>query len=124
MDAYIIVTNNPLAEAEYPQITEFVSSCAGDVLVRVRDRIHMGAKLINHPLSGGVLPGISPYKSLIISAPGKGGSKKTDHTSLQLIENAIRQHKENPSGFEGYDKSTLEDFMIIDLDMLNSALKR
>jgi hypothetical protein len=119
----IIITNNPLAETKYPSLAEFLGSGTGGVLSRARDYIHTGAKLINHPLSGGVLPGVNPYKSLIVTAAAKSTAPGTDIMSLSLIENAIGSLKKAPDGFEGYDEKTLEDFMATDLDMLDSAMK-
>ena len=121
---YTIITNNPLAESEYSRKTEFLDSGAGDILLRARDYIHSGAKLLGHPLSGGVMPGVNPYKSLVIARPATGLPATVDLDSLELIENAIRLLKKAPEGFEGYDEKTLEDFMILDLDMLVSCVKR
>jgi len=118
-----VITNNPLAKTKYPSLAEFLESGSGGVLAQARDYIHSGAKLINHPLSGGVQPGVNPYKSLVVTAAIKSTAPGTDIMSLGLIENAIGSLKEAPAGFEGYDEKTLEDFMATDLDMLDSAMK-
>ena len=99
---------------------EFLEIDAESILLRVRDCVHLGARLLSHPLSGGVLPGVGPYKSLIISEID--GSAEIDLLSLNLIENAIRLLQKTPIGFEGYDDKTLEDFMELDLDLLESAM--
>jgi len=117
-----IITNNPVVYAKYPEITEITDTDARGVLVAARDRIHVGAKLLNHPLSGGVLPGVCPYKSLVITEVMKGAAFQTDYESLRLIEGAFGMLKARPGCFSGYDSKTLEDFQILDLDMLDSAL--
>ena len=119
---YRIITNNASAEAKYPRVTEFLETGADGVLIRTRDCIHKGAKLLNHPLSGGVLPGVRPYISLVITDNDNDNSKAPDMVSLELIENAIRLFKKAPAGFIGYDENTLDDFKVIDLDLLDSAI--
>ena len=117
-----IYTNNPLVEAKYPEITHVCENGAQGVLITARDKVHHGAKLVCHPLSGCVLPGISPYKSLIITDIQENIPQKTDFNSLTLIEEAIRALKKPPEGFSGYDEKTLEDFRVLDLDLIQSAL--
>ena len=122
-----IISNNPLARAKYGDIVEFVGGGAEDVLIRARDFIHEGSRLLIHPLSG-VAPGVSPYKSLALDIAGSPGRKsgnlgnETDFVSLGLIEGAIGACIKTPDGFAGYDGTTLEDFMTVDLDILVSAI--
>ena len=122
MRSYFILSNNPLVHVKYPAQTLFFDAGVSELLIAARDKVHLGAKLLNHPLSGGVLPGVSPYKSLIITATDSVKAAETDFTSLDLIERAIRALKKPPEGFAGYDERTLEDFRVLDLDVLESAL--
>jgi hypothetical protein len=117
-----IFTNNPLVRDKYPDLAEFLDTGPEGVLIAVRDRVHLGAGVLNHPLSGDVLPGISPYKSIIVTGTKRDGSIRTDFESLGLIERAIGAIKEPPAGFKGHDMKTLEDFQVLDLDLLDSAL--
>ena len=109
-----------MLEAKHGALVDFLDADAKTVLIKARDYIHRGAKLLSHPLSG-VAPGVSPYKSLVIEPTESG---KTDFASLGLIEDAIRQCKKAPEGFSGHDENTLEDFMIVDLDILDSSIPR
>ena len=117
-----IITNNPLVVNKYHENVEYLDAGVGDVLVRVRDYIHSGARLLNHPLSGGVAAGISPVKSLIIEPDEKEKPFATDLMSLGLIENAIERLQEAPAGFGGYNENTINDFETVDLDLLDSAM--
>lgn len=119
MGNFHILTNNPLVKEKYPEITQFeVDFTVKDVFIHGRDAIHLGANLINHPLAGSVKPNQSPYKSLVLS-DRKGNF---DMLSLRLIEGAIQVlHKFPPRKVE-YDQQTLEDFQVIDLDLLDSAI--
>ena len=117
-----IITNNSLVEVKYSQFTEFVDTGIRDVFVKTRDFIHLGAKLVNHPLSGTLSSGETPYASLVIEEADEHTPVATDFFSLTLIENAIKQLKELPANFKEYDERTLEDFRIIDLDMLENCI--
>lgn len=119
MGNFHILTNNPLVKEKYPEITQFeVDFTVKDIFIHGRDAIHLGANLINHPLAGSVKPNQSPYKSLVLS-DCKGGF---DMLSLRLIEGAIQVLHKFPPRKVTYDQQTLEDFQVIDLDLLDSAI--
>ena len=113
----IIVTNNPAVAAAYPQESCTISGTVMDVFVAVRDAIHKGARILSHPLTGSIKPNESPYKSIAITT----ATGKLDIKSLSVIEDAIslldRLHQKNYS----YDESVLDDFRIIDLDLINNV---
>ena len=119
MANFKIITNNPMASAKYPELAEFHDTSAELVLIFCRDAVHKGAVLINHPLSGGIAPNQNPYKSLIVSLK----NQQTDFMSVKLIENALEAiNKTGIKKSAQYDSSILEDFQIIDLDILDSAM--
>lgn len=119
MGNFHILTNNPLVKEKYPEITQFeVDFTVKDIFIHGRDAIHLGANLINHPLAGSVKPNQSPYKSLVLS-DRKGNF---DMLSLRLIEGAIQVLHKFPPRKVAYDQQTLEDFQVIDLDLLDSAI--
>ena len=66
----ILVTNNPLVEAQYSSRFRvvFLDTNLAGVLTHVRDCVHKGHKLLTHPLSGSVKPNETPYKSVLLSA--------------------------------------------------------
>ncbi|KRK65362.1 GrdX protein [Companilactobacillus tucceti DSM 20183] len=108
-----------MVEEKYPEITEFEEdSTVGDIFNHSRDAIHLGANLINHPLAGSIKPNQSPYKSLVLS-DRKGD---LDMFSLTLIEGANQVLKKLGPRRRGYAESVLEDFQVIDLDLLDSAI--
>ena len=122
MECIKILTNNPLALAKYPDLIDYTDDSVKVLLEKVRDRVHLGGRLLSHPLSGGVLPGVSPFKSLVMTLTPDNDGFSTDFDSLALIEAALRALKKPPEGFIGYDAKTLEDFQVLDLDILDSAL--
>ncbi|MFC6323795.1 GrdX family protein [Companilactobacillus baiquanensis] len=120
MANFYILTNNPLVEGKYPEITNFEeNSSVEDIFNHSRDSIHLGANLINHPLAGSIKPNQSPYKSLVLS--DRRGD--LDMFSLTLIEGANQVLKKLPPRRREYDEGVLEDFQVIDLDLLDSAIE-
>jgi len=109
------MTNNPMAAARYANdfTVEFSDHNAIDMLKTTRDKIHMGHKLITHPVTSGTAPNGSPFVSIVISA----GTAQTDFDSVIIIENAIVLHQKLAKQIN-LPKSALEDFMTIDTEML------
>lgn len=115
----IIITNNPAVVESYPNLSQYYNVNVHGIFLTVRDEIHKGVQLISHPLSGSIKPWETPYKSVVISAI-KG---KLDFKSLQIIEDAINVLKRSKQIKHNYSKKILDDFSIIDLDLVNSALQ-
>lgn len=119
MANFYILTNNPMVNDKYSEITHFDENLTvADIFTHGRDAIHLGANLINHPLAGSIKPNQSPYKSLVLS--DREGD--LDMFSLTLIEGAMQVLKKLRPRDQGYSESTLEDFQVIDLDLLDSAI--
>jgi len=58
-----------------------------DALILARDQIHLGRALLTHPLAGGVRPGRTPYKTILLSKKPEGLHAQ----SLALIEQCIHR---------------------------------
>ena len=81
----VLVTNNE----ELSRIVRngrFVEGSSLDVLVSVRSSVHLGGRLLTHPLCGNLRPYQQPFRSVLIQEfPGA----LVDLESLSLIENAV-----------------------------------
>lgn len=119
MDA-VILTNNPLVRdkfsAEYD--VEFRDNAYRDVLLCARDYIHKGHTLLTHPLSGSVKPGETPYKSVAVTK----SSGVLQFESLRIIEDSIVTCDKFPQKYSSIPDSIRDDFRLIDLSLLSSAL--
>jgi hypothetical protein len=113
----IVVTNNPLVikklvgyEVDYHQ------TCYLGVLVKVRDRVHLGHALLTHPLAGSVKPNDTPYRSVVMSR--EAGS--LIESALSIIEDSIETYKKfsKRSDKGVYSESVLMDFQYIDYDLI------
>lgn len=117
-----VITNNPLVkerlsnkiDVEYYDV-EYIS-----LLIKVRDKIHIGHKLLSHPLSGSIKPNETPYKSVIIGTE----VGILDMESLMVIEKSLDtakkfiMDKKTPL----WDTTVLEDFQVIDLSLIENVL--
>jgi len=83
--------------------------------------IHKNWTLVTHPLAGSIKPAQNPYRSVVLVR-----SAGLDFYSLKTIENAIlkyeqfiKNHRERE-----YSSKIKKDYQVIDLSLLNSALKK
>lgn len=113
----VIISNNPLVWEKYPGTVQ-VRGGLKEVLLRTRDGIHRGMRLVTHPLTGSVKPNQSPYKSVLLLAPA---GNTVDLASLQLIEKALATvAKFEPLPVE-LPFFAREDYQVIDLSFVESA---
>ena len=108
----MLITNNPAADGKYSGSVETVYLAGADlasVLRKVRDMVHEGHALLTHPLSGSVKPGQTCYKSVAVTRE-KGA---LDEESLEIIESSI-----------AVAEKLLEDYRLIDLDLISGALDK
>ncbi len=118
MANFCIMTNNPAAKKKWPDVTEYGEADVAGIFGRVRDAVHLGAVLISHPLAGSLKPNENPYKSVVLSL--RRGPH--DAKSLQIIEDAIVTLRKMPVKERSYPPQAIEDFQVIDLDLLHSAM--
>ncbi len=116
-----IITNNPAAARKYPGVAALHQTDVAGIFRLGRDAVHFGAVLIGHPLAGSVKPNESPYKSLVLSS-AKDAPLALHADSLKLIEAAREALDKMPVKNRAYPSQVLDDFMVIDLDLLDSAI--
>ena len=123
MGKIIVVTNNPLVKKNYEKnvFIEYYEVDLLSLLEKVRDKIHLGYKLLTHPLSGSVKPNETPYKTIIISK-----EDKLDNDSLVMIENSILTTKKLLSCKKtpNWQQKILEDFQVVDLSLIQGAIEQ
>lgn len=121
----IIITNNILSLNAYNNKfqVDFIDGSLLDVLICVRDYIHKGHILLTHPLMGSIKPNQTPYKTVAISFKFEN---ELDLDSLMFIENSIESTKKllSNSPLRNWKDSILEDFRVIDFDLINNAIKK
>lgn len=118
-----IVTNNPLSKENFEKKyeVEFVNGNVKDTYVKVRDYIHMGHRLLTHPLMSSVKPNEVPYRTIIIT---KKKGDNIDIDSLMIIESSIETLDKFLKDFTipSWNEAVLEDFKLIDYDLIYHAI--
>ena len=121
----IILTNNPdVEEALKDKNVLWIDGTYRDVLIKARDLVHQGHRLLTHPLMGSLKPNETPYRTVAVSS--EKGALDTD--SLLLIENAIETFDKfaqvtRPDRGINTPERMLADFRMIDLSLITSALE-
>jgi hypothetical protein len=120
----IIVTNNEAVFKTYKDShpVDYKSDFTFlQVLEYCRDKIHKGAKLLTHPLTGSIKPNETPFKSIMIEEEGSN----LDMESLMMIESAIETTKKFLSNHEvkEWPDRILDDFRLIDFRLITSAIE-
>lgn len=121
-----LITNNPAFSTFPLPGTElvFVDGTAYDVLVAARDKVHLGRRLLNHPLYGNLRPGHQPFRSLLLAAPA-GKEAGIDADSLRLMEQALGVY-EACRGYwavpQSVSPSLFRDCSLLDRELMKATL--
>lgn len=118
MEKIFILSNNPLVWQYYPQAV-YIKSPLREVLVKARDYIHQGHRLVSHPLAGSVKPSETLYKSLLLTTT----PSTLDYHSLQLIEEALATVDKLAPKQRNWGEKVKKDFQFIDYTLLITAIE-
>ncbi len=120
----VLVTNNPRYLSNVTSI-DLVNGSSWDVLVKVRDMVHGGCKLLSHPLYGNLRPYQQPFRSAILSLKSDNGSSSVDEYSLTLIEHALSVYRSclDRLLLRGVlPPATEEDYAFMDMELMKQTL--
>ena len=123
MNKTVLITNNEDL-CRSVRSGRFVEGSSLDVLVAVRDSVHLGACLLTHPLCGNLRPYQQPFRSVLIEErPGE----LVDLDSLSMIEEAVAVYEAcrgrllMPSSL---DENKRADYAFIDAELMRDSLER
>ena len=123
IEKLIIVTNNPLSFKNFNKSYEsvYIEGDVREVYKKVRDMIHLGHRLLTHPLMSSVKPNMTPYRTICVSYEK---CAKCDMESLTLMEGSIATLEKFLSikPVPEYTEAVKYDFQVIDYDLINHAL--
>lgn len=112
----LCLSNNPLIRDCVSRL-EFIDGSSCDVILRARDLIHRGWRLLGHPLYGNFHVKKHPYRTLALQKQqGEGG----DMDSLVLIESALSACAQDAR--KGVLPEDLPDSIAHDYSFLDRAL--
>ena len=113
-----LITNN-VELFQNVKAGDFINGTSLDVLINVRSLVHLGSKILTHPLCGNLRPNHQPFRSLIIDE--KRGL--ADLESLSLIEEAVHVYQSckliSPNEI---DELTRKDYAFIDSELMRESL--
>ena len=121
----LIVTNNSKVFVEYKEnyTVEFIDSeTMYNVLIKTRDLLHSGYKLLTHPMSGSLKSNQTPYKSILLI-------KKNNEANLYdilMIENAIDNYNKfiKNRDITNWTENIKNDFKTVDLSLISSCFNK
>ena len=118
-----MITNNPRVYGDYKgrfTVENNEWAWQEEILRMARDAIHLGAKLLLHPMMGRIRPNETPYKSVLLDLD----AQKTSFLSVQIIEDSIAQTDKllHHAQQKTYSDSILADLQYLDLQLLASGL--
>jgi len=116
---FIAITNNAAFKEKYESQFEvsYHDVTLRELLIIVRDKVHLGYDLLTHPMSGSVKPNETPFKTIFISK----ANNKVMIDSLPLIEGAIMTYDKFAKRNIDY-RGKIEDFQLVDMSLAESAL--
>ena len=121
----LIVTNNSKVFVEYKEnyTVEFIDSeTMYNVLIKTRDLLHSGYKLLTHPMSGSLKSNQTPYKSILLI-------KKNNEANLDdilMIENAIDNYNKflKNRALTNWTEAIKNDFKTVDLSLISPCFNK
>lgn len=121
----LVVTNNDKVVNKYSSSynVEYVDKEGiYEVLIRVRDLIHNGYKLLTHPMSGSLKSNQTPYKSILILKKGDS----IDFNDVKLIESAIENYDKfiKNRKLTNWPENIKNDFKTVDLSLIESCFNK
>ncbi len=132
----IIITNNPKVFAEFfadsenspgrPEVDFCEDLTQEEILLKARDLIHLGGRLIIHPMMGRIKPHETPYKSVFMEMPDERETGAgTDFMSITIIEDSISETRKllNDTFMKKYDDSMLKDLQYLDYLLVKSGIE-
>jgi len=97
-----------------------------EVLIRSRDLVHEGHKLVTHPLYGNLRPYQQPFRTILVEIVRGASASDVDPYSLELIENALSVYRSCQDRILEpgvLPPETEEDYAFIDLELMKKSLQ-
>lgn len=122
MKKFLLLTNNPRFNSlnfDKVEINFFEDKNYLEMFYKVRDLIHLGYRLLTHPLYGNFRPRDTLFRTFIVVK-----DDKLDVDSLMLVEDAIKraEHTFNETVPRRMTDSIISDLSEIDMELILPVL--
>jgi len=125
---FVLITNNPIIKNKIIDDNlefVFIEGTSIDVLFMVRDYVHLGAKLLTHPLYGNLRPYQQPYRTILIAKESEASSY--DMESLSLMESAIEVYQSCQDRLivpEELSENLRDDYAFVDFELMKESFSQ
>ena len=94
-----------------------------EVMIKTRDMVYTGHKLLTHPQASSLKPNQTLYRSIIIY-PKEGEDNPEDVLLIEKCVETFRQWQDIAKSPESYPENVADDFKTIDLSVIENVIPR
>lgn len=94
-----------------------------EVMIKTRDMVYAGNKLLTHPQASSLKPNQTLYRSIIIY-PKEGEDNTEDIMLIEKCVETFRQWQGIAKSPESYQEDVANDFKAIDLSVIENVIPR
>ena len=120
----ILLTNNDKVVAKFGDTIKCIM-CKNyeEVMIKTRDMVYTGHKLLTHPQASSLKPNQTLYRSIIIY-PKEGEDNTEDIMLIEKCVETFRQWQDIARSPESYPENVTNDFKTIDLSVIENVIPR
>lgn len=118
----VLFTNN--LDLHHSVGGRFIEGSSLDVLIAVRNSVHLGSRLLTHPLCGNLRPYQQPFRSILLEEVPGG---LVDLESLTMIEEAVGVYRSCLDRLimpEDLPEPVRVDYAFVDTELMRESLER
>lgn len=120
----ILLTNNDKVMAKFGDTIKCIM-CKNyeEVMIKTRDMVYTGHKLLTHPQASSLKPNQTLYRSIIIY-PKEDEDNTEDIMLIEKCVETFRQWQDIARSPESYPENVTNDFKTIDLSVIENVIPR
>lgn len=124
IDKAILITNNDKVIAKFGDTIKCIM-CKNyeEVMIKTRDMVYTGHKLLTHPQASSLKPNQTLYRSIIIY-PKEGEDNTEDIMLIEKCVEIFRQWQDIARSPDSYPENVADDFKTIDLSVIENVIPR
>ena len=121
--AFLLTNNDRVTDKFGDTIKCILCKSYEDVMIRTRDLVYTGHKLLTHPQASSLKPNQTLYRSIIIY-PKEHEDNTEDIMLIEKCVETFRQWQDIAKSPESYPESVANDFKTIDLSIIENVIPR
>lgn len=120
----ILLTNNDKVVEKFGSTIKCIT-CKDyeDVMIKTRDMVYSGFKLLTHPQASSLKPNQTLYRSIIIY-PKENDDNTDDILLIEKCVETFRRWQEIAESPKSYPEKIANDFKTIDLSVIENVIPR